>query len=121
MLNSAPERVFRILLSQGNKADRRLREIHALAESHGIRIQPVPRHKLDQRLDDQPGDAVHQGVIAIVAPKPLLDIHTFSGRMADVIKTGQHPLVLLLDGVTDPRNFGAILARGRCRRGQRGW
>jgi len=83
--------------------DDRLKETLALATKRGIPVLEVMRPELD-RLSGP--DAVHQGVALKVPayeyahPLELLD------RIED---RGQVPLLVALDGVTDPRNLGAII------------
>jgi 23S rRNA (guanosine2251-2'-O)-methyltransferase len=134
LLETHPEKVFKIFLAEGLKPDKRLQAIHENAHQHRIPLQVVPRPKLDQMLRNQEeqnraalsqtqaddpnvggpeGDTgegpIHQGVVASVAPKALLDLPTLIKQCREKIEAGQHPRLLLLDGITDPRNFGAIL------------
>jgi 23S rRNA (guanosine2251-2'-O)-methyltransferase len=83
--------------------DDRVKEILQLATSRGIPILEVMRPELDRLAGF---DAVHQGVALKVPPYEyahpieLLDL---------VISRGKKPLFVALDGVTDPRNLGAII------------
>lgn len=80
--------------------DRRMRELVERATAFG-----VPVHAIDEkRLDALAGNSKHQGVVALVdADMPLQTI--------DEVLQGLHepPLLLILDGVTDPHNLGACL------------
>lgn len=84
------------------EADERTREIVALAGDTGAPMLEASRTDLDRIT----GGAVHQGVAIQVPPyeyaepEDLLDAAEASGRPA---------LVVALDGVTDPRNLGAVL------------
>jgi 23S rRNA (guanosine2251-2'-O)-methyltransferase len=128
LLETNPANVFKIFMAEGLKPDKRLQAIHEKVRERGIPLQMVPRTRLDQILKDQlhnaqlrtQGEAgggegaeeefiVHQGVVASVAPKALLDLPSLIKLCQDKIAAGQHPRVLLLDSVTDARNFGAIL------------
>jgi 23S rRNA (guanosine2251-2'-O)-methyltransferase len=128
LLEASPEKVFKIFLAEGLKPDKRLQAIHEKAHQRKIPTQIVPRMRLDQMLRDQaqrpvnPKEShleaetdsdssapVHQGIIASVAPKALLDVPQLMKQCRTKIEAGQHPRLLVLDGVTDPRNFGAIL------------
>ena len=66
----------------------------------GIPIRFVPRTELDRMA----GNAAHQGVVAVTSAKQYNDLD-------DVIasKRGQYSLMVVLDGVEDPHNLGAIL------------
>lgn len=129
LLKTEPSRIFKIFVIEGHKPDRRLHEITELAQTAKIPVQYVPRAKLEGLLrqdKNQPGQdaqhrqnqhaqyyqdqhAQHQGIVASVAPKKLLTLPELIAQVEPEIQTGQFPLLLMLDGVTDPRNFGAIL------------
>src|SRR4051812_47819207 len=115
VLDTHPDRVFKIFMADNLKPDKRLQAIQETAHNYRIPVQQVPRQKLDQMLRGQepspesgPEEFVsHQGVLASVAPKDLLGLHELIQHCKARIEAGQHPRLLLLDGVTDPRNFGA--------------
>lgn len=125
LLDVHPGNVFKIFLSDSLKPDKRVQAIQEKAREHRIPVQTVPRQKLDQMLrsyEDQAGKqqpegkpsdeaefANHQGVVASVAPKALLDLQTIIRQCKEKMAAGTHPRLLLLDSITDPRNFGAIL------------
>lgn len=71
-----------------------------------VTIQKVPVEKLNQFTDKN-----HQGVIAFLSPIPFC-------RLEDIIPTiyeeGRVPFVMVLDGITDMRNFGAIARTCAC-------
>jgi len=83
--------------------DDRVREMLALAKNRNVPILEIMRPELD-RISGR--DAVHQGVALKVPPYEyahpvdLLDA---------VTKRGDTPLFVALDGITDPRNLGAII------------
>ena len=52
------------------------------------------------------GDVVHQGAVAAMRPLKAWDEHDLADSS---ISSGQDPLLLILDGVTDPHNLGACL------------
>ncbi|MDO7883373.1 23S rRNA (guanosine(2251)-2'-O)-methyltransferase RlmB [Salinibacterium soli] len=83
--------------------DDRVKEILHIATGRGIPVLEVMRPELD-RLSGP--DSVHQGVALKVPPyeyaHPLELLDTVIGR-------GQVPLFVALDGITDPRNLGAII------------
>ncbi|MCY0879304.1 MAG: 23S rRNA (guanosine(2251)-2'-O)-methyltransferase RlmB [Firmicutes bacterium] len=78
-----------------------LREIVALARAQGVPVSVVPKARLEQ-LANGPG---HQGVVAQVAAKDMIDLH---GLIA-LVEQAEDPLVFFLDGIQDPQNLGAIL------------
>jgi 23S rRNA (guanosine2251-2'-O)-methyltransferase len=74
------------------------KHIFSEAKNQGIPIQYVPKEKLDYLFKGN-----HQGIIAEASPIKYLDLNDF----LENLKKDQ-PLLLLLDGITDVRNFGAI-------------
>jgi 23S rRNA (guanosine2251-2'-O)-methyltransferase len=88
-LKSRRRRVLEVLDATG---DRSVREA-----AGGLPIKKVPR----SRVDELARGGVHQGVVARAEPYP------YSGL--EEIVAAPEPLVLVLDGVTDPRNLGAVL------------
>jgi 23S rRNA (guanosine2251-2'-O)-methyltransferase len=82
------------------RRDPRARDLLALAQSRGVRVIPVDA----KRLDGMAGQARHQGVVAKVEPVRM------PTHIEDVLEElTEPPLLLLLDGVTDPHNLGACL------------
>ena len=83
--------------------DDRVKEIMGMATKRGLPILEVMRPELDRMAGF---DAVHQGVALKVPPyeyKHPLEL------LEKILATGQVPLLVALDGVTDPRNLGAII------------
>lgn len=66
----------------------------------GLSVETLPRKDLDRLARG----GVHQGVILEADPLPVLDLQQWLARAP-----AEHTLALLLDGVTDPHNFGAIV------------
>lgn len=111
LLHNSPRNVSKVFLEDGQKPDKRIGEIIQLAKSNGIAVQNTPRQKMGQMLRplETEGEFLrHQGVIAKVMPKPLWSLEELIDH-CNAKPEGKLPLVLILDGVTDPRNFGAIL------------
>ena len=82
------------------------RELFNIVKTTTIPIQRVPQEKLDRLTRKN-----HQGVIAFISAatyQKLEDIVPF------LYENGKNPLILLLDGVTDVRNFGAIARSCEC-------
>jgi 23S rRNA (guanosine2251-2'-O)-methyltransferase len=70
-----------------------------MAERAGVRVMRVPT----KRLDGFYGGGRHQGVVARVEVKNVLD------DLNQILEQVDNPLLLVLDGVTDPHNLGACL------------
>ncbi len=87
---------------EGRRQDRRIREIIALAEEAGVRVNSVSRDEIDSL---QPG-VNHQGVAARSRVAAAQDESALRDLLADLEVP---PLLLILDGVQDPHNLGACL------------
>lgn len=88
-------------------SDSRLSEIVEQAKREGVFFQRVPREVIERLATH---GAVHQGVVALVSAADYAD----SDKVLESIDTATNPMVLLLDGVEDPRNLGAILRVAEC-------
>ncbi len=77
------------------------RELMPLLKKRQIPYQVVPVEKLNRLTRKN-----HQGVVAYISPVAFYDIEQL---LPAIYESGQTPFVLLLDKVTDVRNFGAIL------------
>ncbi|MFZ1907830.1 MAG: 23S rRNA (guanosine(2251)-2'-O)-methyltransferase RlmB [Burkholderiales bacterium] len=98
-LRADPSSVLELYLDE-SRHDARIRDVAATAEHAGVKVMKVP----SKRLDGFYGGGRHQGVVARVEVKSL------SHSLDDILDQAQGaPLVLLLDGVTDPHNLGACL------------
>jgi 23S rRNA (guanosine2251-2'-O)-methyltransferase len=88
------------LLRVGARRDARVDEVVRLASSRGVPVERVDGRLLDQ----QAGGAAHQGIVAVLEDAPDYSV-------ADLVSAahGPAPLLVVLDGVEDPHNFGAIL------------
>ena len=86
-------------LRVGERHDARVLELLALARDHGVRTRRVPAEALDRETRR----GVHQGVVAEV------DAPTHHSLAELVEAAGGPALLLVLDGIEDPHNLGAIL------------
>ena len=94
------------ILFQRNTSGESIGEIRKLAKEHHIPIQQVPPEKLFSITR-----ANHQGVIAFAALVNYLDLQQVIDH---VVASGQLPLFVMLDGITDVRNIGAIARTALC-------
>jgi len=81
-------------------------EIQQLANERGIPVQRVPMEKLNQITRKN-----HQGVIAFISAIRYVSLHNI---LSGIFEKGETPLLLLLDRITDVRNFGAIARTAEC-------
>lgn len=100
LLQTEPDRVLELQLQRGRE-DERVRKIQQRAERLEIPVTWVNRSDLDRLADGS-----HQGVAARCRQGELRDEH-FLWQLLDSCKTP--PLLLVLDGITDPHNLGACL------------
>jgi 23S rRNA (guanosine2251-2'-O)-methyltransferase len=100
--DSVPDK---ILLQQGLKTPH-LAELRKLISNADIPVQVVPHEKLDRLTRSN-----HQGVIAMMSPVTFQPLDEVLNR---VFEKGRDPFFLLLDRVTDVRNFGAICRTAEC-------
>jgi 23S rRNA (guanosine2251-2'-O)-methyltransferase len=98
-LRTAPASVKELWLDEGRR-DTRMRDLLALAEGRGISAKLTDGDRLDKMV----GGARHQGVVAKVETLP--QAHSLEEVLEGIEGP---PLIVLLDGVTDPHNLGAVL------------
>lgn len=104
-LKAGGRRIERILIAEGSR-EKRLNELLDLVHENRVPFQKVPRQNLSKFVDS---DANHQGVIAFVAAADYYDTDKLLAEITEKIESGEKPLLVILDGIEDPRNLGAIL------------
>ena len=93
---------IKTLWVQAGRKDKRISGILELAANQGVSVQPIPRAELDDKVDGR-----HQGVIALVSRSAATwDEARLLEQLGELAGA---PLLLVLDGVTDPHNLGACL------------
>lgn len=103
-LNNYRERINKILISKNINSDAKIKEIIDLAKINKIAFQFVPKEKFLKYKEFN-----HQGVVAFVAPIDYKEIDD----LLDV-QEGNYKKVVILDGVEDPHNIGAIIRTTVC-------
>ncbi|MBE2998733.1 23S rRNA (guanosine(2251)-2'-O)-methyltransferase RlmB [Nocardiopsis sp. HNM0947] len=96
----------RLFLANSLDSDDRVNEAARLAGDLGVEVSEVTRNELDRRCDSngQPG-AAHQGIVLQVRPYE----YAAPEDLLDRAKAADEPgLIVVLDGITDPHNLGAI-------------
>lgn len=102
---NAGETIDKVFLQKGLKGDL-FNELEALLRQHSINISYVPVEKLNRLTKGN-----HQGVVAQISP---IEFHDLENLVTSVIESGKTPLFLLLDQLSDVRNFGAIIRTAEC-------
>ena len=108
-LRAGSRRIERITLAEGAH-ESRLHELLELARAVGVVVRRAPRAEL-QRMA---AGANHQGVVANVAAVAYRDAAELLEQLAARVGTDTPPLAVVLDGVEDPRNLGAIIRTAEC-------
>jgi 23S rRNA (guanosine2251-2'-O)-methyltransferase len=97
--------VDKILIRKGLKGEL-FQEFFSLVRQHGLPFQFVPSQKLDRITRKN-----HQGVVVFLSPVEFCSVESLVPML---FERGRSPFLLLLDGLTDVRNFGAILRTAEC-------
>ncbi|AFN79197.1 23S rRNA (guanosine(2251)-2'-O)-methyltransferase RlmB [Stutzerimonas nitrititolerans] len=100
LLRHHPKRVKQVWLAEG-RGDPRVRVLLELAEQARVRVGQCERREMDAWVE-----GVHQGVVAEVSPSQVWG----EAMLEELLDRAEGPpLLLVLDGVTDPHNLGACL------------
>jgi 23S rRNA (guanosine2251-2'-O)-methyltransferase len=97
-LRADPKEVLEIFVDE-TRQDARVKDLITTAERTGVHLMRVPT----KRLDGFYGGGRHQGVVARV------EVKRSSDSLEELLEKVEKPLLLVLDGVTDPHNLGACL------------
>ncbi|MEO0897473.1 MAG: 23S rRNA (guanosine(2251)-2'-O)-methyltransferase RlmB [Bacteroidota bacterium] len=98
--------VDKLYIKNGMSQDRASR-LRKAGKEAGIQIQVVPEEKLYRLC----GDVNHQGVVAQLA---MVEYHDLETLIMDIQTFDKVPLLVMLDGITDVRNMGAIARTAEC-------
>ena len=104
-LEREPERIEKVMLQRGGS--RGLDALRRAASEAGVPVQFVP----PQRINQVAAGLHHQGVIAFTAPITYHDVDAMLAAIAPDLETirREKPILLVLDRIEDPHNFGAML------------
>ncbi len=95
----------KVFLQQGMTGDVE-KAIRQVAKQYGIPLQYVPKERLSKMTNGN-----HQGVVGIMS---VINYHRLSNLLPIIFEQTENPLILLLDSITDVRNFGAIARSAVC-------
>ncbi len=102
LLRAAGEGPSELWLAEGGTRAASFAELERLGRERGAKVRAAPRAKLDRLA----GTDRHQGVVAVVADYRYAELADLLERARDAAAP---PLVVVLDGVEDPHNLGAII------------
>ena len=102
LLRRAPQRVLTLFV-QIDRNDKRIQSLLTLANNQGVSVTRVPKSDLDAKVAER-----HQGVVAVIEPSSS-EVNLSERDLVPYVTGVEQPLVLVLDGVTDPHNLGACL------------
>lgn len=91
--------VSKIWLQQGTRGELE-KEVRKWARERNIPVSFVPKAKLDKMVRGN-----HQGIAALISPTDFTDLEDL---IPHIFEAGKIPLLVVLDGITDVRNLGAI-------------
>jgi 23S rRNA (guanosine2251-2'-O)-methyltransferase len=94
-----------LMIQKGISGDL-FRELRKLIDQYDIKYQYVPIEKLNRICKGN-----HQGVFAFISP---ISFHKVEDLIPFIFENGETPLFLVLDRITDVRNFGAIARTAEC-------
>ncbi len=109
MLRAGGRSVERITIAEGMHTAR-LNEMFEIARARRVTIERVPRERLERLI----AGVNHQGIVARVAAARYRDEEELLDGISAHIGTNDPPLAVVLDGLEDPRNLGAILRTAEC-------
>ncbi len=109
---TAGKRFDKILMLKGATGDE-IKTIQNLARQTETPVQSVPKEKLESvvRKYSKYKEANHQGVLGFLS---MVDYYSLDDVMNNALSKGKNPLFVVLDGVTDVGNFGAIARSAEC-------
>jgi len=102
---NANEAIDKVFIQRGLKGDL-FRELEGVLRKNSINASYVPLEKLNRLTKNN-----HQGVVANISP---ITFHELEGLVEKVLEIKENPLFLLLDQLSDVRNFGAIIRTAEC-------
>ncbi len=102
---NADQPINKIFIQKGLKGEL-FKELESTVRKSGLSLSYVPIEKLNRLTRSN-----HQGVVAQISP---VQFHNFEELVEQVLSKNELPLFLMLDGVSDVRNFGAIIRTAEC-------
>ena len=104
LLRAGSRRIDKVIVAEGAR-ESRISKIIDLTLQKGILLERAPRESFERYLRS---DVNHQGVLALTAAGEYADADEILGGLSE------NAFVLILDGIEDPRNLGAVLRNAEC-------
>ena len=104
LLRAGSRRIDKVILAEGAR-ESRISKIIDLTLQKGILLERAPRELFERSVRS---DVNHQGVLALTAAGEYADADEILGGLSE------NAFVLILDGIEDPRNLGAVLRTAEC-------
>ena len=105
LLKNSGRNINKIIISKGLNRDYKIDEILNLAKQNSVLFQFVPKEKFQQYKEYK-----HQGILAFVAPVEYVELEDFLKKKSK----NEYKRVIILDGVEDAHNLGAIIRTALC-------
>ncbi|MBC7425208.1 MAG: 23S rRNA (guanosine(2251)-2'-O)-methyltransferase RlmB [Bacteroidia bacterium] len=99
--------VFEKVYLQNTVAGPQLKDLKSLLNKNAIAYNEVPQIKLDKLVQFKN----HQGAVGLISPVGFQEVETI---LPEILASGRAPFFLVLDRITDVRNFGAIARTAEC-------
>lgn len=100
-----PVAIDKVFIQRGLKGDL-IKELESIARKNQINTSYVPLEKLNRLTKNN-----HQGAVANISP---IEFYKLEDLVENVMESKKSPLFLLLDQLSDVRNFGAIIRTAEC-------
>jgi len=101
----ADKAIDKVMLQRGIRGEFE-KEVRAICREYDIPLQYAPKERLQKWINGN-----HQGIVAFLSLIPYYKVEDIVPLLYEQQKT---PLIIILDGVTDVRNFGAIARTAEC-------
>lgn len=97
--------VEKVMIKSGAERSGLVRELFDMSREYELSIQFVPVERLDRVTPYNHQGVNHQGAVAFLS---MIEFHSLEKVVMEATSKGRNPLILILDRVSDVRNFGAI-------------
>lgn len=104
-IETSPDKILSAWVVKGREDDKRIKKIINELSIYGIVAQSAMRHFIDEKTDN----GVHQGIVIEMKSTPPKNEHDLADFLDDLNAKKELPFLLILDGITDPRNLGAAM------------